>query len=185
MVAAGPGDPQLMTLRGAEALAGAAVVVSDSDVLGVAEHLAPDAEVVAAVDANGLPITRAARVKKVLTAARAGSSVVRLMSGDPSLDGALAEEGEALHKAGIRFDYVPGASTLAISAFAGVPLTTKRVTKVLALTGVDDPLPTGIDNRTTVVALSGADRADESSWSTKTPRHLRLPAHRRHLSRSR
>lgn len=161
LVAAGPGDPQLMTLRGAQALADAEVVVSDSDVLEVAEHLAPNAEVVAAVDTNGLPITRAARVKKVLAAARGGSSVVRLMSGDPSLDGSLAEEGEALHKAGVRFDFVPAASTLATAAFAGVPLTTKRVTKVLTLTGVDDPLPTGIDNRTTVVALSGADKADE------------------------
>ena len=52
LVAAGPGDPQLMTVRGADVLATAEVVVSDADVLDLAEKLAPDAEIVAAVDAN-------------------------------------------------------------------------------------------------------------------------------------
>ena len=160
LVAVGPGDPDLLTLRAVEVLGLADVVVTDADAVAIAERFAPQATLEPAVDGHGVPITRSARAKKVAAAAARGSSVVRLMHGDPSLDGALAEEAEALHKAGARFDVVPGASTLsATAAYAGIPLTAKKLTRVVTLTAPGAaPLPAP-DAATTLVFLSGADEA--------------------------
>ena len=160
LVAVGPGDPDLLTLRAVDALRRAEVVVADVQAVPIAEQFAPQAEVEAAVDANGLPITRAARAKKVAVAARRGHAVVRLMSGDPLLDGALADEGEALHKAEVAFDVVPGASTLSgTAAYAGIPLTSKRVTRVHVLTDATGSAP--VDDHATIAYLQGADEAPE------------------------
>ncbi len=160
LVAAGPGDAELLSLRATEALAAADVVVTDSQVSTLAERCAPGAQIEPAVDSNGLPITRAARAKKVAAAARKGQSVVRLLSGDPSLDGALAEEGEALSKAEIRFDVIPGTSTLSgVATYAGIPLVTKKATRVVVFT---DPMDVaGADPAMTLVYTNGADEAGD------------------------
>lgn len=159
LVAAGPGDPELLTVRGARALAAADVVVCDADAVAIAHALAPQAEVESAVDANGLPITRAARAKKVINAARNGQNVVRLLSGDPALDGHLAEESEVLAKAEVPFDVVPAASTLSIATFAGVSLASKKLNQVHVLAEANAELAPAPDAKSTLFAIQGADEA--------------------------
>ena len=160
IVGVGPGDPELLSLRAVDALSKARVIVADADAAPIAERFAPDADVVLAVDANGLPITRAAKAKKVAAAARKGEPVVRLMSGDPLFDGALAEEGAALHKAGMRFDVIPSPSVAAAAAaYAGIPLTGRKTNRVVVLSDARaDSIPAP-DATTTLVFSSGADDA--------------------------
>jgi uroporphyrinogen III methyltransferase/synthase len=94
-VGAGPGDAALLTLRAVERLAVADVVVLDqqpADEL-LAAHARPDVEVLdAGFGEDGQPMTRAARAKLVVGAARGGRRVVRLIDGDPVMFTGLAEE---------------------------------------------------------------------------------------------
>ena len=86
LVAAGPGDAELLTVRSVRALGNAQLVIADADVIGLAHKFAkPDAEIVAAVDAAGLPLEHAARAKAVVDAAKDGRIVVRLIVAEISL----------------------------------------------------------------------------------------------------
>ena len=162
IVGVGPGDPDLLSLRAVDALGQARVIVADADAVDIAQRFAPQADVVLAVDANGLPITRAAKAKKVAAVARKGEPVVRLMSGDPLFDGALAEEGAALHKAGMRFDVVPSPSVAAAAAaYAGIPLAGRKTTRVVVLADSRPESIPAADPATTLVFSSGADDAVE------------------------
>jgi uroporphyrinogen III methyltransferase/synthase len=166
-VAAGPGDPELLTVRAAALLREAELVVADADVVELARGLAaPETEVRAAVDADGLPLSHAARAKEVGDAAKAGVRVVRLLSGDPLLDGSLSTEAAALAKAKVRFDVAPGVSTLTgIPAYAGIGLLGGKAREVRVL-DADDPQvdwTAHSDPRITLVVLNGADRAVEIS----------------------
>jgi uroporphyrinogen III methyltransferase/synthase len=132
-VGAGPGDPGLMTVRAAQYLSEADVVVIDQvsreDV--VARYGRPDVVVIdAGHGEHGQPLTHASRAKLLVKAAKAAGAVngnglvVRLMDGDPAMFNGLAEEALACHKAGIRFEMVPGVSAVsAVPTYAGVPLT--------------------------------------------------------------
>ena len=132
-VGAGPGDPGLMTVRAAEYLAEADVVVIDqvSREEFVARHARPDVVVIdAGHGEHGQPLTHASRAKLLVKAAKAAGAVngnglvVRLMDGDPAMFNGLPEEALACRKAGIRFEVVPGVSAVsAVPAYAGVPLT--------------------------------------------------------------
>ena len=132
-VGAGPGDPGLMTVRAAEYLAEADVVVIDqlSREDFVARYGRPDVVVIdAGHGEHGQPLTHASRAKLLVKAARAAGAingnglVVRLMDGDPAMFNGLAEEALACYKAGIRFEIVPGVSAVsAVPTYAGVPLT--------------------------------------------------------------
>lgn len=164
-VAAGPGDPDLLTLRAATLLREADVVVADVDVLDLARSFAgAEAEVRPAVDEDGLPLSHVARAKVVGDAAKAGQSVVRLFSGDPLLDGALQTEAAALAKAKVHFDIAPGVSTLTgVPAYAGIGLLGGKAREVRVV-DADDPgvdWPLHADPRVTLVVLNGADRAVE------------------------
>ncbi len=162
LVAVGPGDPELLTLRAVAALADAEVVICDADAVSIAERFAPDAVIEAAIDGNGLPLTRNARAKKVVSAARKGAKVVRLMAGDPVLDGGLTDEGEVLHRNEVRFEVVPGASTLSgVAAYAGFGLTSKKITRVVAITEADAALAPPPDSKVSLVFLAGADEAPQ------------------------
>ena len=162
-VAVGPGDPDLLTLRAAALLREADVVVADVDVVPLARTFASaTAEVRPAVDDDGLPLSHAARAKIVGDAAKAGHAVVRLLSGDPLLDGALQTEAAALAKTKIHFDIAPGVSTLTgVPAYAGIALLGGKAREVRVV-DADDP---GVDwsqhadPRVTLVVLNGADRA--------------------------
>lgn len=126
-VGAGPGDEGLLTLRGAERLAGADIVIVDQiDRRALlARHACGDVEILdAGFGEDGQPLTRAARAKLVVRAARRGGRVVRLLDGDPVTFTGITDEIVALRKEGVGFEIVPGVSAVtAVPAYAGVPLT--------------------------------------------------------------
>ena len=143
-VGAGPGDPGLVTLRARDYLAAADTVVIDQVNRGdmVARHARPDVEIVdAGHGEHGEELTRASRAKLLVRAAKAlgeDGLVVRLMDGDPAMFNGFAEEAMALHKAGIRFDVVPGVSAVtAVPTYAGVPLTSQQASAVLVVSAGD------------------------------------------------
>jgi uroporphyrinogen III methyltransferase/synthase len=133
-VGAGPGDDGLLTLRAVDRLAEADVVVVDQlpREAMIAKHCRPDVEVLdAGFGEDGQPMTRASRAKLVVTAAKAGCRVVRLLDGDPATFTGLAEEIAACRKQSLPFEVVPGVSAaLAVPAYAGVPLTPAGVSGV-------------------------------------------------------
>ena len=130
IVGGGPGDPDLISVRGRRLLAHADVVVADrlapQDLL---TELGPDVEV---VDAAKLPRGRAmaqATIHEVLLdRARAGKFVVRLKGGDPFVFGRGSEEVDACVAAGIPVTVVPGiTSAIAVPGLAGIPLTERGI----------------------------------------------------------
>ncbi|MEY4347926.1 MAG: hypothetical protein RIS43_345, partial [Actinomycetota bacterium] len=163
LVAAGPGDIDLLTVRATRALGDADLIIADSDVVAIARKFAqPTAEIVAAVDADGLPLEQAARAKAVVDAAKEGRTVVRLMSGDPVIDGAFGRESAALTKAKVIFDYIPGVSTVSgVAGYAGVSLTSTKSREVRIVDGThpDIKWQDHVSSSVTLVILNGADRA--------------------------
>src|SRR4029453_9495161 len=126
LVGAGPGDPRLLTLRGAEVLQRADVVVYDR--LGPAAllDLAPrGAERVDAGKARGrVALTQEAINRVLVDRGGRGLTVVRLKGGDPFVFGRGGEEALALAEAGVPFEVVPGVSAaVAAPAYAGIPVT--------------------------------------------------------------
>jgi uroporphyrinogen III methyltransferase/synthase len=144
-VGAGPGDPALMTVRAVEYLAEADVVVIDqvSREEFVARHCRPDVVVIdAGHGEHGQPLTHASRSKLLVKAAKAAGGVsenglvVRLMDGDPAMFNGLSDEALACHKAGIRFEVVPGVSAVsAVPTYAGVPLTSAHSPSLHVVSG--------------------------------------------------
>jgi hypothetical protein len=105
-VGAGPGDDGLLTLRAVDRLGEADVVVVDQlpREAMIAKHCRPDVEVLdAGFGEDGQPMTRASRAKLVVTAAKAGNRVVRLLDGDPATFTGLAEEIAACRKQSLAF----------------------------------------------------------------------------------
>ena len=123
-VATGPGDPELLTLRAADIVRNAQVVVADdAGLTAVRELLAEDTQVLSTTDDSGKPLTAASRGKLVVDAAKNGQSVVRVLAGDPVLDGRLAAEVTPVSKAGLAFEIAPGVSPVtAGAAYAGFTL---------------------------------------------------------------
>ncbi len=125
LVGAGPGDPGLLTVRGAELLAGADLVVhdrlSDSSLLDLAPARARRLDV---GKAPGGPVHQDEINDLLVSNGRAGLRVVRLKGGDPFVFGRGGEEALALQAAGVPFEVVPGiTSAIAVPAYAGVPVT--------------------------------------------------------------
>ncbi len=143
LVGAGPGDAGLLTLRGAELLGRAEVVVYDTLVNPALLRLAPrtaelisrgkraSAEVMSQAELNALMIARA----------RAGKCVVRLKGGDPYIFGRGGEEAAELAAARIPFEVVPGVSSIVAGPnYAGIPLTHREhCSSFTVFTGHDDP----------------------------------------------
>ena len=131
LVGGGPGDPDLITVRGRRLLAEADVVVADR--LGprdLLNELPPHVEV---VDAAKIPYGRAMAQEAInetlVEHARAGKSVVRLKGGDPFVFGRGMEEAELLAKEGVTVTVVPGiSSALSVPAAVGVPVTHRGMT---------------------------------------------------------
>lgn len=172
-VGTGPGDPGLLTVRGADLIRAADVVVTET-----AEHHALVAElrgfpglgsddaatepllVDGAIGDGGTPLTLAARGRLVVKQARGGAHVVRLLSGDPFLHRSAPEEAQACRKAGIGVEVVPGVpEAVAVPAYAGVPLTAKGTDHVAVVRadvrGVDWPAHAGAG---TLVLLRALDQ---------------------------
>ncbi len=142
LVGAGPGDPGLITRRGAEVLQRADVVAYDRLVHPDLLRLAPGAELVDVGKQPGQSTAGQARINDVLIEhARAGKVVVRLKGGDPFVFGRGGEEAELLAEAGVAFEIVPGVtSAIAGPAAAGIPLTHRDHASWAAIaTGHEDP----------------------------------------------
>ncbi|HEY3220166.1 MAG TPA: siroheme synthase CysG [Gemmatimonadales bacterium] len=136
LVGAGPGDPGLVTVRGLEALRTADVVVYDRLVSrALVERAAPWAErVFVGKRAEGHSIEQEQTNDLVIARARQGLVVVRLKGGDPFVFGRGAEECEALERAGIPFDVVPGVTAaIAAPGAAGIPVTHRRYASAFAV----------------------------------------------------
>jgi uroporphyrinogen III methyltransferase/synthase len=162
-VGAGPGDEGLLTVRAIERLAEADVVVTDQiprDSV-IAAHGRPDVEIIdAGFGEDGQPMTRAGRAKVVVSAAKGGRRVVRLMDGDPATFTGLAEEIAACRKAAVAFEVVPGVSAAtAVPAYAGVPLTPAGTAGVHVVHphGVEVDWSVHAGPTTTVVILGAED----------------------------
>lgn len=163
LVAAGPGDPDLMTVRALALLEAADAVVADADVTGLAEQKAPQADLIPVVDEDGLPFDHTTRAKRVIELVREGRTVVRLFSGDPTFDGALAAEGVVLSRAKIPFEVAPGVSPVTgAAAYAGFPLTSAKAPEVrLVPLGSVGDWERHADPAATLVIVDGADHAGQ------------------------
>jgi uroporphyrinogen III methyltransferase/synthase len=186
LVGAGPGDPGLLTRRGAEVLARAEVVVHDRLVLPELLALAPPTAVFLDVGKKPGETGRQEEIHAVLIEHGARKTVVRLKGGDPFLFGRGSEEVEALRAAGIDYEVVPGVtSAFAVPAYAGVPVTHRGLsTSVTVVTGhMGDPTaPGGVDwealaraGGTLVILMGMENRAEigrlliEGGRSPETP----------------
>ncbi|MFF4751387.1 uroporphyrinogen-III C-methyltransferase [Streptomyces sp. NPDC002514] len=130
LVGGGPGDPDLITVRGRRLLAEADVVVADR--LGPRDLLAELPPHVEVIDAAKIPYGRAMAQEAINQAlvehARQGKSVVRLKGGDPFVFGRGMEEVQALAEAGIPCTVVPGiSSSISVPGVAGIPVTHRGV----------------------------------------------------------
>jgi uroporphyrin-III C-methyltransferase len=142
LVGAGPGDPELMTVRGATLLARADVVIYDRLIAHSLLDLAPpSAERIDVGKRPGRP-TRQSEINALLVEhGGLGHEVVRLKGGDPFLFGRGGEEAEALRAAGIPYEVVPGVtSAFAAPAAAGIPVTHRGLAADFAVvSGHRDP----------------------------------------------
>jgi uroporphyrinogen III methyltransferase/synthase len=173
LVGAGPGDPGLVTVRGLEILRSAEVVVYDWLVNPrlVGEAPATALRIFAGKRSGHHSLPQAVINDLLIRHARLGRAVVRLKGGDPFALGRGGEEAEALAEAGVPFEIVPGVtSAVAVPAYAGVPLTHRRLSSSFAVvTGHEDAckdnpgvdwarLATAVD---TLVILMGLKRLRE------------------------
>jgi uroporphyrin-III C-methyltransferase/precorrin-2 dehydrogenase/sirohydrochlorin ferrochelatase len=160
LVGGGPGDPELITVRGRRLLAQADVVVADR--LAPPELLAELAPHVEMIDASKIPYGRSmaqdAINEVLIDRARAGKFVVRLKGGDPFVFARGYEEVLACADAGIAVSVVPGVtSAIAVPALAGVPVTHRGVThEFVVVSGhVAPDHPESLVNWNALAALSG------------------------------
>jgi uroporphyrin-III C-methyltransferase len=169
----GPGDPELITLKGLRRLRAADVVVHDA-LIGpeLLEECRPDAEIIDAGKRAGGPARPQEWINRLLVErARRGLRVARLKGGDPFVFGRGGEEAEALVAAGVPWEVVPGVSSaIAAPAYAGIPLTHRaHAASFAVVTGHEPPdraesrlrwqaLARGID---TLVFLMGVGRLGE------------------------
>ena len=136
LVGAGPGDPDLITVRGQKTLALADLVLYDYLVNAeLLKHARAEAELVSLGHAHGgRGLTQEEVNRRMIAAAREGKTVVRLKSGDPNLFGRGAEEIGELIAAGIPYEVVPGVTAaLAAASHAGISLTHREHASAVAL----------------------------------------------------
>jgi uroporphyrinogen III methyltransferase / synthase len=146
LVGAGPGDPGLMTARSLALIAAADTVFYDRLIPpGALSGAREDAELVYVGKQPGVPSVPQEEIgERLIEAARAGRSVVRLKGGDPFVFGRGGEEGEALREAGVEFEVVPGVTAgVAATAYAGIPVTHRDDASAVAfVTGHENPAKT-------------------------------------------
>jgi len=148
LVGAGPGDPDLMTLRAEAELAAAATVVTDAALEGVVRRFAPRAALVV------VPDERPATSVLLAAVARADGDVVRLYAGDPWLHPAHGAELTALDRAGIASEPVAGVATeVAVPGLAGVAVHVRHLA-VACTIGPAEAMPPALDPARTLVVLT-------------------------------
>lgn len=132
LVGAGPGDPELLTVKAIRAIASADVVLYDGHVAAaVLEFARPDAEKISVAKARGRHSKTQAEINALILAlAKAGRNVVRLKGGDPFVFGRGGEEVDVLRASGIPVDVIPGiTAATAVAASLQVPLTHRDVSQ--------------------------------------------------------
>jgi uroporphyrin-III C-methyltransferase/precorrin-2 dehydrogenase/sirohydrochlorin ferrochelatase len=160
LVGAGPGDPELLTLRALRALQSADVILADRlvgpQILARARR---EAEVVDVGKSAGGAGASQQHINRLLVHhARRGRRVVRLKGGDPLVFGRGGEEADWLVRHGVPFEIVPGiTAALGCAAYAGIPLTDRRFAETLHF-----------------VTAHGADAADRIDWKRLAGRRQTL-----------
>lgn len=185
LVGAGPGDPELLTLRAVRLLRSADAILHDdlvpADILQLASRFALVENVGKRCGAKS--ITQSQINSRMIEFARAGFNVVRLKSGDPLLFGRAGEELEALERAGINCETVPGVTAAsAAAAAAQVSLTDRRASSQLVfLTGhrsasqeIEIPPPSSSGKTIAVYMPAGdysplAEAFRAAGWDGDTP----------------
>lgn len=139
LVGAGPGDPELLTLKAARALADARLVLYDKLVSKeVLKLVNPQADLIYVGKQSGHHVlTQDGIIELMVRIAKSGRSVLRLKGGDPYIFGRGGEEAQALAAAGIPFEVIPGISAAqGMAAYAGIPLTHRdHAAQVVFVTG--------------------------------------------------
>lgn len=184
LVGAGPGDPELLTLRALDRLKRADLVLNDALVPEVVTELAPKAKrFYVGKRAGRHSIDQDGIHKLMVIAARRGQRVVRLKAGDPFVLGRGGEEALALESAHVAYEIVPGiSSALAAPALAGIPVTHRGLASGFAVISghareAYAPILDGIAPASlTLVVLMGvrtrgaiAAHLVERGWSASTP----------------
>ena len=187
IVGAGPGAVDLLTVRATSTIRSADVVLHDDLVSGEIVVLAPESAQIINVGkrCGNRAITQEKINALMIWHARNGSTVVRLKSGDPAIFGRLGEEIDALRRAGIPFEVIPGitAASAAASA-AGISLTDRRAASTLVLATAHHcrphnadlpPRGAGAESTTFAVYMPGPDYSRTaqqlilSGWHPSTP----------------
>ncbi len=157
-IGAGPGDPELMTLKGLRILKSCPIVL-------YAGSLIPR-EVLREVEGSAEQIIDTATInldemqQYFLQAQREGKNVARLQCGDPSLYGAIGEQIRRLQQLGIDYEIIPGVSAVAASAaYLGKELTLSKVSQTLIMTRYEGKTPFPERERLPQLAQSGATLA--------------------------
>jgi len=191
LVGAGPGDPELLTLRAARALQLADLVLHDALVPRALLALAPRARHFCVGKRAGRPSIRQEAIHRLLIAqAGAGRRVVRLKAGDPFVLGRGGEEALALAAAGVAFEVIPGlSSALAAPALAGIPVTHRGLASGFTVLSGHDPaawepvvaaLPPEAVTLVFLMALGAraaiASRLLQRGWPATTPAAVLLAA---------
>ena len=188
LIGAGPGDPELLTVKAARRLREADLVLHDA--------LVPAAVIALAGRARAFDVGKRARRKStpqeiihriMIHAALRGERVARLKGGDPFVLGRGGEEALALAAAGIPFEVIPGVSSaIAAPALAGIPVTHRGITSGFLVVSGHSPdsyrsiLAGTLPNSVTVVVLMGvthrralAEFLIHQGWRSDTPRGTR------------
>ncbi|HNX39362.1 MAG TPA: precorrin-4 C(11)-methyltransferase [Methanothrix sp.] len=170
-VGAGPGDPELITVKGKRLLNEADLVVYAGSLVNPELLVGLSAKT---VDSNGLSLEETN--SRILEALRRGEKVVRLHSGDPSLYGAILEQMKPLEGEGVEVEVVPGVSSLFASAAAlKTQLTLKGVSESLIVTRPagttleKDELTALSRHNTTMAVFLGTDKIREIARSLDRP----------------
>jgi uroporphyrin-III C-methyltransferase len=186
LIGAGPGDPGLLTRRGAELLGRAEVVVYDR-LIGheLLELAPPGAELIDVGKGPGRSSHQSDINAQLIALGRAGRHVVRLKGGDPFVFGRGGEEAEALRSAGVDYEVVPGVSSaFAVPAAAGIPVTHRGMaSSVTVVTGrVGDGSAPGVDwdalgraGGTLVVLMGMSERAGIAAALIRAGRRVDTP----------
>ena len=153
---AGPGDPELITIKGMRLLKRAdAVIHAGSLVNPDLLDLSPRAELI-----DSAPLCLDDIVEAMVTRARAGKLVVRLHSGDPSLYGAIKEQMARLCSEGIGYEVIPGVTSLSAAAAAlGSELTVPGVSQTVIITRAEGRTPVPESEDIAAMAAHGATMA--------------------------
>jgi precorrin-4/cobalt-precorrin-4 C11-methyltransferase len=171
-VGAGPGDPELITVKGLSLVRDADVLIYAGSL--VSPELVDRSDAPTKLDSWGMDLE--ALVLSMENAIRSGKKVVRLHSGDPSLYGAIVEQMDELEKRGIPVGIIPGVSSLfAAAAALGTQLTLRGVSESLIITRpagktlAEDQIRELSRHRATMVIFLGTEKLDEITKKLACP----------------